>query len=104
MLYTITNNFFLVPKASFVAAIFGMNIKEITPNTHGSLPHYFETAIPLTIVTIWIIIAFQSKQHLGGPESSLWVKLWWPIRFFGRPVERFRRKLTVEKSEADRIA
>ncbi|KAH6876668.1 hypothetical protein BKA70DRAFT_236124 [Coprinopsis sp. MPI-PUGE-AT-0042] len=52
--------FFLPP--SFVASLFGMNIKEINPEESGpgmSLRRYFAVAVPLTALTIWIVIAAQ---------------------------------------------
>ncbi|KAF4609856.1 hypothetical protein D9613_010436 [Agrocybe pediades] len=45
--------------ASFVAAVFGMNVSEINPEGLMDLAHYVAVAIPLTIVTIWIIVAYQ---------------------------------------------
>ncbi|PPQ80936.1 hypothetical protein CVT26_014746 [Gymnopilus dilepis] len=47
--------------ASFVAGVFGMNVSEINPGTLGTMARYVEIALPLTIATIWIVIAFQSK-------------------------------------------
>ncbi|KAJ7704297.1 hypothetical protein B0H17DRAFT_1039206 [Mycena rosella] len=73
--------------ASFVAAIFGMNIKEIVPETHGSLSHYFETAMPLTFLTVWTVMAFQSK-HLLGPDVTFWMRLFWPIALARQMLER----------------
>ncbi|KAK7441983.1 hypothetical protein VKT23_016261 [Stygiomarasmius scandens] len=64
--------------ASFVAAFFGMNVKEIAPDTHGTLHIYFETAIPLTGLTIWVVIAFQSK-YLFRDSPSFWMRLLWPL-------------------------
>ncbi|KAK7441984.1 hypothetical protein VKT23_016262 [Stygiomarasmius scandens] len=69
--------------ASFVAACFGMNVKEIAgAETNGTLPIYFETALPLTVITIWIIIAFQS-EHLFS-EHSFCMRLLWPVLFLRR--------------------
>ncbi|TFK31450.1 hypothetical protein BDQ12DRAFT_694126 [Crucibulum laeve] len=73
--------------ASFVAAVFGMNVGEISPGTLGTLPHYVETAVPLTVTTIWIIIAFQSR-YIFPNNVSFWVRLGWPFlmlaRLFGK--------------------
>lgn len=77
--------------ATFVAGIFGMNIHEINPGTLGSLPHYIAVAVPLTIVTIWIIIAFQSK-YLFKDDVSIWRRLAWP--FF-----LARRMLSTKKGQ-----
>ncbi|KAG6840305.1 hypothetical protein C0991_007630 [Blastosporella zonata] len=59
-------------------AVFGMNIQEIAPQTLGTLSHYFEVAIPLTIVTIWVVVAFQSKYIYPG-ETSLFRRFGWPV-------------------------
>jgi hypothetical protein len=66
-----------------------MNIKEINPGTNGSLPHYFATAIPLTVVTAWVIIAFQGRW--GSQEEdkvSIWKRLLWPIMLVQRMKTR----------------
>ncbi|KAF9462507.1 hypothetical protein BDZ94DRAFT_1322516 [Collybia nuda] len=49
---------FFLP-ASLVATPFGMNVEEINPGTFGTLPQYLAIAIPLTVVTVWVVIAFQ---------------------------------------------
>lgn len=62
-------------------AVFGMNIKEINGDS-DNLPNvttYIELAIPLTAVTIWIILSLQSKAHLDEPEPSIWSQMWWPF-------------------------
>lgn len=66
--------------------VFGMNLKELNGGTPG-IDRYLEVAIPMTAVTVWIIIALQSKWHLnntanggqGGTGASLWGQLWWPL-------------------------
>lgn len=55
-----------------------MNVEEIVPGTNGTLSHYAETAIPFTLTTIWIIIAFQSK-YIFGDDVSIWKRLAWPV-------------------------
>ncbi|RXW19709.1 hypothetical protein EST38_g6149 [Candolleomyces aberdarensis] len=65
--------------ASFVAAVFGMNVAEINPGTLGTVPHYVAVALPFTIFTAWIIIAFQSKYIFPG-EVSFWLRLTWPFK------------------------
>ncbi|KAH6910723.1 hypothetical protein BKA70DRAFT_1271341 [Coprinopsis sp. MPI-PUGE-AT-0042] len=64
--------------ASFVATAFGMNIKEIVPGTTENLAHYFETALPLTLASVWVIVAFQSK-YVFGDDMPFWQRLGWPI-------------------------
>jgi hypothetical protein len=60
-----------------------MNVKEITEDGQGTLPIYFETALPLTALTIWIVMAFQSK-HLfrDGRTNTFWMRLAWPVILF----------------------
>ncbi|KAF8908206.1 hypothetical protein CPB84DRAFT_1813404 [Gymnopilus junonius] len=45
--------------ASFIANIFGMNVQEINPGSHGTLGHFFAAAVPLTLLTIWVVIGYQ---------------------------------------------
>jgi hypothetical protein len=63
--------------ATSIAAIFGMNVIEINPKSKGTLPRYFAAAFPLTIVTVWIIIAFQSK-YLFKEKTNFFKRLGWP--------------------------
>jgi len=80
------------------------DISEIVPNTNGSISHYFATAIPLTLATIWIIIAFQSKRYLGRDTASLWSQPGWPIMVI-RKCFRPRRSPPVDSvSEAMNIS
>ncbi|KAJ3779004.1 hypothetical protein FB446DRAFT_711796 [Lentinula raphanica] len=66
--------------ASFVAGVFGMNVKELSAQTLGTLPHYFAAAFPLTAVTVWIVMAFQSKHLFRDRDTtSFWTRLAWPI-------------------------
>ncbi|KAF8527528.1 hypothetical protein BU17DRAFT_81731 [Hysterangium stoloniferum] len=57
--------------ASFAAAIFGMNVVEITPQTNTSLKTYFATAISLTVVTVWVMMAWQGKWRAPSGEEKL---------------------------------
>ncbi|KAL0573926.1 hypothetical protein V5O48_008023 [Marasmius crinis-equi] len=87
--------------ATFIATVFGMNVQEIND---GSIPHissYLATAIPLTLVTIWImmIMYYSTKQHSKktpstfirlGPES-IWRR---GFRAMWRPVAVVMRSLS----------
>ncbi|KAF9045252.1 hypothetical protein BJ165DRAFT_1346493 [Panaeolus papilionaceus] len=72
--------------ASFVAGVFGMNVQEINPGTLGTLPHYLEVALPLTLLTAWVIIAFQNT-YLFEEETHFLLRLGWPVylvlKYFG---------------------
>jgi len=54
-----------------------MNVAEINPGSLGTLPHYFAIALPMTIVTAWVIIAFQSK-YIFKKETNFFKRLGWP--------------------------
>lgn len=73
--------------ATFVATVFGMNVQEISPNTLGTLSQYFATALPITPVTIWIIIAVQSR-YLFPRNYTFLARFGWPVllvlRWLGR--------------------
>ncbi|KAJ7243011.1 hypothetical protein C8J57DRAFT_1192045 [Mycena rebaudengoi] len=59
--------------ASFTASVFGMNVQEITPGTRGTLLYYIAFALPLTAVTIWIIMVFRCcKRDLREPVYDDW--------------------------------
>ena len=60
-------------------AVFGMNVIEINPGSFGTLAHYFEAAFPLTFLTTWIIVAFQSDSIFQGRTGINWMhRLCWP--------------------------
>ncbi|KIM41617.1 hypothetical protein M413DRAFT_72019 [Hebeloma cylindrosporum] len=78
--------------ASFVAGVFGMNVVEINPTSAGTLPHYFAVAFPLTILTAWIIIAFQSK-YIFKEKTTFLKRLGWPAYLL---IEK-RKEMTQKK-------
>ncbi|EAU87069.2 hypothetical protein CC1G_11249 [Coprinopsis cinerea okayama7 len=54
---------FFLP-AGFVATCFGMNITEINPKESApgmTLAKYFAVAVPLTAVTVWLVVAYQIR-------------------------------------------
>ncbi|KAF6751710.1 hypothetical protein DFP72DRAFT_1172115 [Ephemerocybe angulata] len=89
--------------ASFIATVFGMNVKEMVPETLGTLPHYLETALTLTLATAWIIIAFQSKMYFQ-PRTPLWKRMGWPYVLLARHLKTGRHTLPVKKDESDAAA
>ncbi|KIK64875.1 hypothetical protein GYMLUDRAFT_71238 [Collybiopsis luxurians FD-317 M1] len=67
--------------ASFIASIFGMNVKELN-SAMGTLAQFFTAATLLTATTIWIIIALQSEHFFRTePTISFWRRLAWPAFF-----------------------
>ncbi|KAJ2925316.1 hypothetical protein H1R20_g11757, partial [Candolleomyces eurysporus] len=64
--------------ASFIATVFGMNVREIVPDSLGTIGNYLAAALSMTLATAWIIIAFQSKHHFS-PGTPLWKRFNWPF-------------------------
>ncbi|KAL0580135.1 hypothetical protein V5O48_001911, partial [Marasmius crinis-equi] len=69
--------------ASYTASAFGMNVKELTgDHTPMGIVIYVAVAIPMTIVTIWVIMTFQSKNFFrGGSDATFWMRLGWPVLY-----------------------
>ena len=68
-----------------------MNVAEINPGTNGTLPHYFAVAFPFTIVTAWVIIAFQSK-HIFKERTTFFKRLGWPVYFLINMIRQKSQK------------
>ncbi|KIK80758.1 hypothetical protein PAXRUDRAFT_833344 [Paxillus rubicundulus Ve08.2h10] len=76
--------------ANFVAAVFGMNVREISGSTSGeTLARYAAVTISLTIFTAWLVIAFQT-------ESTLWRRAGWPMFYLHDKLTR--KKADIENS------
>ncbi|KAK1231178.1 hypothetical protein PQX77_005704 [Marasmius sp. AFHP31] len=94
--------------ASYTASAFGMNVKEVTHDDNPGVVVYVAVAIPLTVLTIWVIMTFQIK-HFFQDDTTFWMRLWWPVLLF-RSVfgldERSQRSDTIDLSvlEAGRQA
>lgn len=73
--------------ASFIASIFGMNVREIAPDTNGTLPHYVAAMVPLTALTVWLAIAVTGRVERPG-VSMIW-HLLWPIVWVWQQLRRF---------------
>jgi len=74
---------------SFMAGIFGMNVIEINPGTYGTMVQYVAATLTLTILTIWIIMAFQNQLTLRDDEG-MWKSLLWPISLVQLFISRSR--------------
>ncbi|KAJ6605314.1 hypothetical protein DFH09DRAFT_1257012 [Mycena vulgaris] len=79
---------FFLP-ASFAATVFGMNVKTFVSESKGTLIHYAAFAVPVTVITILLIMAFhwcpdsyiENETPVDDegtindePSSSTWVK------------------------------
>jgi len=76
-----------------------MNIEEINPGTNENLPHYFATAIPLTIVTAWVVIALQQRwTEDENDETRLWRRFIWPYDFIREWMARRNSRLPKDNA------
>jgi len=73
-----------------------MNVGEINPGTNGTLPNYVAVALPLTLITAWIIIAFQST-YIFESETTFLKRLGWPVYLVHMMLKNRREKLEQEK-------
>ena len=69
-------------------SLFGMNIHNLEDGTHGTWGHYFEIAIPLTALTIWIVVSLRSNRVSRAEADGLLYRLQWPIRSVRWLMER----------------
>lgn len=80
-----------------------MNVIEINPSSGPergvTLPEYVALALPLSIVTAWIIIAFQSK-YIYPQGTSFFKRLGWPI-YFITIMSRKPERLTAKRGNFD---
>ena len=74
-----------------IQSIFGMNVREITPHTRGTLSHYAATVIMLTLFTIWVFVAFQTKHYFRIQNQNIWMRVLWPVMLVQEWFTRKRR-------------
>lgn len=53
-----------------------MNVVEINPDSVGTLRLYFAIALPMTILTVWVIIA--QRKYIFKENTSIFKRLGWP--------------------------
>jgi len=74
-----------------------MNVHQIAgKDVNGTLSHYFAVAIPMTITTIWTIVAFQ-VHHIDDRLNTWKDRLLWPI-ILPRVLLQPRPRMTDEES------
>jgi hypothetical protein len=71
--------------------IFGMNVGAINPGTKGTFMQYFVTTAGLTVLTVWIIVAFQSR-HMFPVNVPFWKRLGWPFFLFYYMYEESKKE------------
>lgn len=71
---------------------------ELNQGTYGTLAHYVEATLPLTLVTIWVVVAFQNSFSVRDDTGSTLTKLLWPILILGTIFSRPNKKGGRESS------
>jgi hypothetical protein len=80
-----------------------MNLAELNGGK-GTILQYFETSIPLTLVTIWVVIALQSRFILKDPDASMWKRFLWPITLLAMLFCWRKRKRDEEEAREEKEA
>ncbi|KAJ3512542.1 hypothetical protein NMY22_g15305 [Coprinellus aureogranulatus] len=80
--------------AGFIAAVFGMNVNELSSETKGSLWQYFAVALPLTFLALR---AMSAMEHSFKLDAKFWIHFAGPL---GAMYER--RAETKPETEAER--
>ncbi|KAG1817382.1 hypothetical protein EV424DRAFT_1324487 [Suillus variegatus] len=80
--------------ASFTAAVFGMNVNEVTGQQgQESLVHYVATALALTCATSWLMVACHSHSPFISEDSTLVQRVMWPMFYiFKQFNDKWRQK------------
>ena len=77
-----------------------MNISGLQESTHATWAQYVEFALPLTAVTIWIVVGLHSnKVGRDEPENDLLYRLLWPIHSAKRLMKHSRRAKKAKEFE-----
>lgn len=78
-----------------------MNVSEINPGSNGTLPRYVEIALPLTLVTAWIIIAFQSKYIFENQNTTFVQRLGWPAYLIMKMIQERKKEKEEERERME---
>jgi len=90
----------IILPAYFCTAVYSMNLKSLNPISNPTVTTFFEVTIPLTVVTIWIIVALQSEYMFKKP--SLRHRIAWPYYLVQYLFKRTRdRKRDIGKVEVN---
>ncbi|KAG1736667.1 uncharacterized protein EDB91DRAFT_1055551, partial [Suillus paluster] len=65
--------------ASFLASVFGMNVSEINPGSLETIPHYVETTISLTLLTVYIVVTLQTHSSFHEKDATFLQRAAWPV-------------------------
>ena len=68
-----------------------MNIREINPGTLGKASVYVSILLSLTLLTTWIIIAFQSS-FIFEEDVPFIKRLGWPIEILSKMMKKNKKQ------------
>jgi hypothetical protein len=61
-----------------------MNVREITQDATETLSHYAAVSIAFTVLTAWLVVAFQAHSPVHEVGCGFWRRLSWPVLYVGR--------------------
>lgn len=70
----------------FLQSVFGMNVREIISGATETLAHYAMVSVSFTVLTAWLVVAFQVHSPFHDPGSGFWRRLAWPVTYVMRPT------------------
>jgi hypothetical protein len=70
----------------FLQSVFGMNVREIIGGATETLAHYAMVSVSFTVLTAWLVVAFQVHSPFHEPGSGFWRRLAWPVTYVVRPT------------------
>ncbi|KAG6331202.1 hypothetical protein ID866_7885 [Astraeus odoratus] len=84
--------------ANFIAAVFGMNVREFIQQPGGpsypeTLPHYIVASVLLTGFTAWLVIALQTHSSFHPFGCSPWRRFAWPVFYIWERLRKPRSKV-----------
>ncbi|KAF9485235.1 hypothetical protein BDN70DRAFT_871644 [Pholiota conissans] len=84
--------------ASFVATLFGMNVTIVEDGAHASMGQYLAVAVPLTAVTIWIMVGLRWQGESQETQKPFLYQLKWPIHYSQKLAKRMVRRVKNKDS------
>jgi len=67
-------------------AVFGMNVREINQGGTETIANYAITSVAFTVVTAWLVVAFQPHSPFHETGAGFWRRLAWPYLYVTRPT------------------
>ncbi|KAG1864488.1 hypothetical protein C8R48DRAFT_601811 [Suillus tomentosus] len=67
--------------ASFIASVFGMNVREIISGATETLANYVTVSVTFTVLTAWLVVAFQAHSPFHESGTGFWRRLAWPVTY-----------------------